>query len=177
MPIQTDYDIIIIRGAPGVGKSTFLKLLKKKFGVGVTVEVDTIRGMINNVKWVNKDEHIHSLNATLALSKEYLSAGYKPILIADTLGASRMTQFTKMLNNMVVHGKPVKYYTISLYCENETLEKRIRERPDGFKDVNASMIINREMGKPSFPPELVIDTTLLTPRDVLGRVNDAMHID
>jgi adenylate kinase family enzyme len=172
-----DYDVIIIRGAPGVGKSTLIKLLKKKYANGVTVEVDTIRGMINNVKWINKDEHIHSLNATIALSREYLKAGYSPILVIDTLGKSRMKQFMLMLNQMRIKGRPVKYYTISLFCKDDVLVNRIINRPDGFKDVAASRIINNEMAKSEFPPELLIDTSSLTPKQVLEVICDELDLN
>lgn len=160
-----------------MGKSTLIKLLKKKYENGVTVEVDTIRGMINNVKWINKDEHIHSLNATLALSREYLKAGYSPIIIVDTLGKSRMKQFTIMLNQTTIKGRPVKYYTISLYCKDDLLVKRITNRPDGFKDIIASRIINNEMSKSEFPPELLIDTSNLTPKQVLEVVCHELGLD
>lgn len=176
MPIK-DYDIIIIRGAPGVGKSTLLKLLKKKYDNGVTVEVDTIRGMINNVKWINKDEHIHSLSATLALSTEYLKAGYYPIIIVDTLGRSRMKQFRASLYQLSIKGRPIKYFAISLYCEDDILVKRITGRPDGFKDIGASRIINNEMAKSEFPPELLIDTSNLTPKQVLEVASNELGLN
>jgi adenylate kinase len=84
------YDIIIIRGAPGVGKTTLARKFKKYYPDGVTIEVDYVRGMINGAKWVDRTEHRRGLTATWAICSTYLGYGYKPIIVVDTFTSSRM---------------------------------------------------------------------------------------
>jgi adenylate kinase family enzyme len=173
MPVDL-YDIIILRGAPGSGKSTLAKSLRKYFREGVTVEVDTIRGMINSVKWTDKKEHITALNATIALCQEFLKEGYRPVLVVDTLGYSRMKKFLPMLDRLSINGKKVNCITLSLYCEDNVLNHRINNRDNGFKDFDASRKINNEMKKPMSSPEAIIDTSRLSPNDVFKVVIDEL---
>ena len=176
MPLDS-YDIIILRGAPGVGKSTLSKLMKKEFPEGITIEVDALRGMIHNVKWVDKKEHTTALNATVAMCKEYLKSGYRPMIIVDTLGASRMKSFVSSLNALKIGDSLVSHVTISLWCRWPDLENRIMARGDGFKDLNASRIINNEMGNPAFTPEIVIDTTGRKPVEIVKIVLQELESD
>lgn len=173
---KDQHDIIIIRGAPGVGKTTLAKPLKHLYSEGVTIEVDTIRGMIHNVKWMDKNEHTASLKAALAMSEQYLLSGYDPIIMVDTLGYSRMKQFVTMLQKAMINGRHIKYFTFSLFCDQEVLIKRITNRPDGFKNLEASITINHEMKKPNFPPEMLIDTTNMKPLEVYEAVTNELGI-
>ena len=70
--MQEKTDIIIIRGAPGSGKSQTAKSLSQVFPKGVRLEVDTIRQMVISVDWKNQQEHIDMLQASTKLVYEFL---------------------------------------------------------------------------------------------------------
>lgn len=67
-------NLLIIRGAPGVGKSSVGKLLTKYYKDGVTIEIDEVRRMINSVTWSNTKEHLNAIEATRALVISYLQS-------------------------------------------------------------------------------------------------------
>jgi broad-specificity NMP kinase len=157
------YDLIIIRGAPAVGKSSLGRRMKKEFPLGFVVEVDDVRGMINSVKWVHKEEHLNALNATEALVKSYLNASYKPAIIVDTFNPSKLKFFCEKFQNN-------NFVVISLYANNEVLENRLTNREKGFKDFEMSKILNDEVEKYRHEKEIFIDTSNLTKEQVAEKL-------
>ena len=165
------YEILIIRGAPGVGKSTLASKLRKEFPSGVTVETDHIRAMINSVKWVNTEEHLHALDATWEVCRSYRDC-YTPITVIDTFSPSKLKYFISKFDSESV---PVNYLVISLYCTDEELKRRILNRPSGYKEVDNCLILNHEVAKYRHANEIHIDTTHLQPREVQKLVLEALN--
>lgn len=155
-------DLIIVRGAPAVGKSSLGKRLKKEFPLGFIVEVDDIRAMINSVKWVHKEEHLNALNATEMLVKSYLSAGYKPAVVIDTFNPSKLKFFSEKFLDL-------NFIVISLYASNEVLEDRLKNREKGFNDWDMTKILNDEVEKYRHPKETMIDTSELNKEQVVSK--------
>ena len=155
-------DLIIVRGAPAVGKSSLGRRIKKEFPEGFVVEVDDLRGMINSVKWVHKEEHLNALNATESLVKSYLKAGYNPAIVIDTFNPTKLKWFTEKFrdNNFVV---------ISLFANNEVLENRLTNREKGFKDWDMTKILNDEVEKYRHEKEILIDTSELDKEQVVQK--------
>lgn len=154
------FDIIIVRGAPAIGKSSLGRRLRKEFTKGVVVEVDTVRAMINSVKWVQKEEHMNALRATEKLCKSYYGDGYKPIIAIDTFNPSKLDYFVDLFK-----GKNI--IVVSLYANNTTLKYRLDNREKGFKDWEMTKILNDEVGKYRHPKEIMLDTSELDKEKVL----------
>jgi len=154
------YDIILVRGAPAVGKSSLGRRLRKEFTKGVVVEVDTIRAMINSVKWVQKEEHMNALRATEKLSMSYFEDGYKPIIVIDTFNPSKLDYLIKLF-------KGKKIITVSLYANNNILKERLENREKGFKDWDMTKILNDEVGKYRHSKEVMLDTSKLNKEEVV----------
>jgi len=160
-PSVSKYEIILVRGAPAVGKSSLGRKLKKIFPKGVVVEVDTIRAMINDVKWVKKEEGKNALRATEKLCKSYFNDGYKPIIIISTFNQSKLQYFVDFFNNN-------KLIVVSLYVINKVLKHRLDHREKGFKDWDITKIINDDIKKYRHPKEILLDTTELNKDQVFN---------
>ena len=48
-------ELIVLKGAPGVGKSTVAKLLAVRFPASVRLEIDTLRQMVVSDDWTNQE--------------------------------------------------------------------------------------------------------------------------
>jgi predicted kinase len=92
-------DVIILRGAPGVGKSTLAKELAQHFPKGVRIEVDTLRGMVISVDWTNQQEHKDLLQVAAQLTRQFLGLGFKPVLVVDTFSGDKVKDFLDTVNN------------------------------------------------------------------------------
>lgn len=110
--------------------------------------------MINDVKWVNSEEHINALDATASLCKSYFNS-YPPVIVVDTFSPSKLKYFISHFE------KEVKYLVVSLYCQDEILTERIMNRKTGYKEIDNCLILNREVGKYRHENELFIDTSLM----------------
>jgi len=82
-------DVIIIKGAPGSGKSETANILSAHFTKGVKIEVDYLRGMIISVDWENLEEHLNSLKVAANLTLDFLKFNYKPIIVIDTFSMGK----------------------------------------------------------------------------------------
>lgn len=156
------YDLIMVRGAPAVGKTTLGKGLKKAFPKGFVVEVDYVRAMVNSVNWVQKEEHLKALDATEKLVKSYLASGYKPAIVIDTFNPSKLKLFVDSF-------KDYAYIIVSLYADNDVLEQRLINRETGFKDWDMTKILNDEIGKYRHDKEVLLDTSALNKEEVLQK--------
>src|ERR1700676_1831758 len=87
-------DLLIVRGAPGVGKSSVGKLLTIHYRNGLTIEIDEIRRMKNRVDWTCVEEHLNAIEATGSLINSYLEFNYKPIMVFDTLSMGTIQMIT-----------------------------------------------------------------------------------
>ncbi len=132
--------IIIIRGAPGVGKSTLSKRLNDLFHGGVTIEVGPMLKMINQFEDGNSVQYSDTLNAIYLLTLNYLESGYMPIIIIGPLKATRIQMhFLHKLQ------KEIKYIVITLIATNEDLSHRIDKRSIGFKNKTVSYAVNDDI--------------------------------
>ena len=157
-------DVILIRGAPGVGKSSASKRLRKLFAGGAIIEVDLLRGMIANVRWVDAAQHMVALDHARLLADAFLAKGYRPVIIVDTFSRGKLVEFTASL--------PWDYRVVSLYAAPSILAARINHRPDDqFKDLEASNTLNNEVQATRHPHEALIDTSELDPDSVASELH------
>jgi broad-specificity NMP kinase len=154
-------DIIILRGAPGTGKSQTAKSLSKFFLKGVRLEVDTLRQMVISVDWTNQQEHISLLQASTGLVYEFLKLGFSPAIVIDTFSGDKINKY---LDSLYKLDKDLTIKVFGLFTTDEELRKRLELRSNReFRDFEICKRLNDDVLKIKYGGEFQIDTTGLLP--------------
>lgn len=152
-------ELLLVRGAPGVGKSTAVNRLRRLLPSGATIEVDAVRAMLHGVNWQDPREHTLSLEAAVTWAELILASGRGPVVLVDTLSRPR-------LQGLVVRLR-MPFRIATLYAAPTALKARVEARPEGqFKDIAACMTLNAEAKGNRYPHERFFDTTELGPAEV-----------
>jgi len=163
-------DIIIIKGAPGSGKSLSAKALSNFFPSGVRMEIDNLRSMVISVDWTNQAEHISILNLSTRLVIDFLRLKYQPVIVVDTFSGNKIDGY---LETLFKTDKNLSVKIFGLISSDEELEKRIATRKDGeFKDIEVCKKLNHDVLKHKQPDEVLIDTTGLSPIETARAIFD-----
>jgi len=153
-------DVIILHGAPGVGKSTLAKELSKHFPKGVRLEVDTLRSMVISVDWTNQHEHKDLLEVAARLTCQFLELGFKPVIVVDTFSGDKVKPFLKAIVT-TEHTPLVKTY--ALHASPDVLSQRLAARhAELFRDIDVSKKLNSDDLKISRPDDTLLDTSALS---------------
>lgn len=161
-------DVIVIRGAPGVGKSSTAKCLAGSFPGGARVEVDILRKMVISVNWKKQDEHILMLDVAAGLVHDLAKSGFRPVIVVDTFSGDKVTRFLTVLRE---RRQSRTVLVCSLHAADATLRRRLLERPAGeFKDFHIAKRLNKDIHKFPCAGELRIDTSELSPEQVACRI-------
>jgi predicted kinase len=161
-------DVIIIRGAPGVGKSTLAKALASHFPKGVRLEVDTLRGMVISVDWTNQQEHMDLLLVAARLTRHFLELGFRPVLVVDTFSGNKVQPF---LDAICASTPGLQVKTFALHTSPEVLEQRLISRPsDQFRDLAVSRKLNSDVLKIHRPADTLLDTSRLSVHELAKAV-------
>jgi energy-coupling factor transporter ATP-binding protein EcfA2 len=165
MPNKKSTDIVIIKGAPGSGKSEAAKclseLLKRIFKTEkcIKIEIDTLRSMVIPVEWKNQEEHIKLISISADLIYSFFKFGFKPIIVVDTFSGDKIQNFINLLYNTDADFS-IKIF--SLYLSSFELKRRLENRPaDKFRNFEISKKINDDTLKFHDDGEILIDTTYL----------------
>ena len=154
-------DIIIIRGAPGSGKSQTAKSLCQFFPKGVKLEVDILRQMVISVDWKNQEEHINMLQVSTGLVHDFLKLGFNPVIVVDTFSGNKIIKY---LDSLYEHDKTLSVKLFGLYVTEHELKRRLDLRSNAeFRDFGICKRLNDELHKIKHPQEYQIDTTGLLP--------------
>jgi AAA domain-containing protein len=154
-------DIIIIRGAPGSGKSQTAKILSRFFPKGVKVEVDILRQMVIQVDWKNQKEHINLLQVSTGLVYDFLKVGFSPVIVVDTFSGDKIIKYLESLYQL---DKTLSIKLFGLYVSDEELRRRLDLRSDPeFRDFDICKRLNDDVLKIKYHSEHQIDTTGLLP--------------
>jgi tRNA uridine 5-carbamoylmethylation protein Kti12 len=161
-------EVIIIKGAPGSGKTQSAKCLSKFFPKGVRMEIDNLRSMVISVNWTNQNEHISLLKLSTKLVYEFLQLGYSPVIVVDTFSGDKILKYIEDLN---AYDKDLNVKIFGLYTTEEELRKRIELREeDQFRDFEVCKNINEDVLKHKNNEEFLIDTTGLTPQETAKNI-------
>ena len=166
--MNTIPDVIVIRGAPAVGKSVTAKCLAARLGVGVRVEVDTVRAMVIPVDWTNQAEHIGILSLASGLVAGFLSIGHRPVIVVDTFSGDKLARF---LGELQVLRSGIDVRAFALVAAPDVLRARVERRPpDQFKDIAICEKLNANVAKHLQPGERLIDNSSLTPEEIVDLI-------
>lgn len=146
-------NLLIIRGAPGVGKSSVSKLLSAHYKNGVTIEIDEVRRMINSVTWTNSKEHLNAIEATRCLLVSYATSNYDPVIVVDTLSMGTIKLILDRLP------EEINCKVISLIAKEKIIKARILNRNSGFKDYELSFKVNSSISNEKLKNNYIIDTS------------------
>lgn len=160
--------VIIIRGAPGAGKTEVSKALATYFPDGARIEVDSLRKMVISVKWTNQNEHINMLGVTARLARDFLSLGICPVIIVDTFSGDKLHKF---IDDVRSHSPDAELNLFGLFVNHKVLAERLNERDATmFKDFSISDVINNETVKNKHPIETQFDTTASSSLSIAQRI-------
>ena len=168
-------DIVIIRGAPGSGKSQTAKCLADFFPQGVRMEIDKLRSMVISVDWSNQTEHINMLEISTKLVCDFLKIGFKPVIIVDTFSGDKILKYLIDLNSI---NSKLNIVEFGLYVSTKELIKRISERKkDEFKEIETCLKINEDMLRIKPEKEIQIDTTNRKPQETAQIMIDLINLE
>lgn len=157
-------DIIIIRGAPGSGKTQTAKSLARYFPKGVRLEVDKIRAMVISADWINQDEHINMLKLSSRLGYNFIQSGFSPVIIVDTFSGNKLEKFIRDLHES---NSSMAIKVFGLYTNENELKRRIEVRQKGeFNDFKVCKKLNDDVLKIKYSNEYQIDTSESSPAEV-----------
>jgi broad-specificity NMP kinase len=166
-------DIIIIRGAPGSGKSQTAKSLSEFFPKGVRLEIDTLRQMVICVDWTNQQEHINVLNASTKLIYEFLQIGFNPIIVVDTFSGDKINRFLEILFNQ---DEELYIKIFGLFTTDDELKRRLELRTNGeFKNFSICRKLNDDVQKWRHDKEYQINTTGLLPKQTADKIYEQVN--
>lgn len=161
-------DIIVIRGAPGAGKSQAAKCMESFFPKGVKIEVDVLRKFVISVDWTNQQEHKSLLLIAAGLAHEFRSLGFAPVIVVDTFSGDKVNGFLAALQNL---GGDLKIGQFALYASEDVLKERLDKRSgDEFRAFAISQKLNADVLKSPTDGAWRIDTSQLTPREAAERM-------
>ena len=169
--MSTPPRLILVKGAPGVGKSSAARELSKHCPNGVRVEVDTLRNMVINVNWKRQAEHraVLSLGAQLALG--FLRSGFAPVILIDTFSGDKLDGFIGEIRETLPKERIV---VAALHASDTVLRQRVLGREaSGFRDLEICAAINEQVARGQRPSETLIDTSSLSPIQVADAIRAA----
>jgi hypothetical protein len=153
-------DIIILRGAPGSGKTQAANSLSGFFPNGVKVEVDLLRQMVISVDWTNQEEHINMLNLSTGLVYDFFKLGFTPVIVIDTFSGNKLNKY---LNKLYDLDKGLRIKIFGLFTTDDELKRRIELRATGqFRDLAICQKLNNAVVEMKYDSENQINTTGLS---------------
>jgi broad-specificity NMP kinase len=152
--------LIIIRGTPGAGKSSLGRRLKKSFPSGVLIEIDNVRGMMNNVDWNSEEQHFIALEAAAATANSFIHSGAAPVIVVDMFMPGKLEFFLEKIST-------TNHRIISLLVNEAVLTQRLTERKEGFKDIPKGTQLNQTIFSHPAANEIQINTSTITKNEVL----------
>lgn len=154
----------MIRGAPGIGKSTLARALRDALQRGAVLEVDDFRGM-QAIDWESEAQHDIALEVALVAAARFAGLGVRPLILVDTFCGGRLAVAQRRLSEL---GK--RHSTVSLWLEPDVLRARLEARESGFKCWPSSRGVNTEIRANRYPSETMIDVGELAPERLVERV-------
>lgn len=154
-------DIILIRGAPGIGKTTLGEGLRKHFAEGAVIDVDQLRHMVNAEEFeFESDVHYtNAINVCCVLAKSLLAGGFRPIIITDVMAETFLNQIKEGLCGYST-------FTLTLIASANVLMSRMRARQGGYINVEVANLVNNMIEGESHESGACIDTSHLSSHEL-----------
>lgn len=166
--------LILVKGAPGVGKSSAARHLAQHLPTGALIEVDKLRHMVIDVRWTDQDEHRRVLLIAAKAAASFLHHGFTPVIVVDTFSGDKVDGFLSAFRSEHPEGNVL---VAALHATEKVLRDRVLNREEGgFMDLAISTQQNFEALRNARPFEVLIDTSELSPAQVAQRILAAAHV-
>ena len=161
-----DFDVIVIAGAPGSGKTTVGQHLRAAQGWPL-IELGRLRQFHLDPAWTlaSAAEEQMAFENLLALLRNYRRHGYRNVLVND-LEDFRVQHIPTALEGY-------RYVIISLVVDDEELARRVLDpaRDSGFRDVQTAIAWNQRLRhRPLLPNEHRLDSSHQQPQETVESV-------
>ena len=152
-------EVLLVRGAPGVGKSAAVAALRQHIPDGAIIEVDALREMFAQAHEADRAKHVTALELAWVLGRGFLTRGVWPVVIVDTFTSRKLTAFVEAIDR--------PYRVASLYVEPDALRARLAHSGAVQRDkLESAAMHNTEIATHRYPNEKCIDTTSRDPEAV-----------
>ena len=162
-------DLIVIAGAPGVGKSTVSDALARSLG-SPYLEFSVLRQPHLDPEWSNASpaEHEMAWENLQFIVRNYLKYGYRNVVVTD-LREERVRQVAEVFGDL-------DYRIVTLVMADEAeLRRRVGARVDGFVNVKAAVDWNAAVrARPRLQREAKIEVDGCSEAEVLEAVQRAV---
>lgn len=161
-------DVLILRGAPGIGKSTVGKRLLTTLEQGAVLEVDAFRAAIARVDWDSEVHHYAAIDSAMAVARTLaLYWSKNPVVVLDTFCGDKIHDARNALLGLNTR-------TVSLWLDPGELRRRVESRPCGYSHWPSIQGVNDEIGARTLAGDRVIDVTGMAVSDVTAAVMEVM---
>lgn len=134
------FEVIILRGASGVGKTTLLKAIKSVIDESFCIDIDDIRNMLSSMDWdKGYTNYVNSQKIARAMIKEVGQLGYKRAIVADTFPYDNLCSF--------LSGCSFNCRIVNLYCNKDELERRLTLRGKEIIRIENILALNESIRK------------------------------
>lgn len=154
--------VILLRGAPAVGKSTAAVALVDSLGCGAVVEVDALRAAQARCDWHDRRQHDIALDVAGACVGAFIARDVRPVVLVDTFGRDRLPRCQRAFDE-----SNIPHACISLWANPAVLAQRARTRGDDSANREIADLLNDETARVRWPREALLDTSALDPHQVV----------
>ena len=155
------YDLILITGCPGSGKSTIAQKLYDKLQ-SVYLDLGKLREPHLDKEWkkANKDEEKMAFENLISIVKNYIKKGYKEVLLDDLL--------PWMIKDLEKKFKDKEILIITLTVTEKELKNRLETRTtSGFKNLKKALEFQEELLKLKLKNQIILDNSHNNPEKTL----------
>ena len=154
----TGLNLLVVRGAPGTGKTTIGSLFRRFAPKGVVIDIDDVRRMINGERFLyGENEHYQkAVGVVQGMVEYYISEGYAPVVVIDVFSAN----IHKLFWSKTYSGTCI---SATLYARDAILIDRMSNRGKGYINLEVAARVNRHMHDTKGLTDIWIDTTDLDP--------------
>lgn len=149
--ITSSVDLLLVRGAPGVGKREAVELLRPQLSYGAIVDVEAFRSMFTHASRADRQQHLIALQLARSAALGFVQRQVCPVVLVDTFTSGKLAGFVADL--------PHTYRIASLFTDPGQLRERLLRRGATAREIESASMINAEIAVRRHDNEKVIDTT------------------
>jgi broad-specificity NMP kinase len=144
-------DLLLVRGATGVGKRDAVRVLRPQLSNGAVIDVEMFRDMFARPSPTDRQQHLIAMHVARAAAMRFFHQQVRPVIIIDTFTSGKLTGFVADLS--------CTYRIASLFMDPNALRGRLLQRGASTRDVESATMINAEIAVRRHERDKPIDTT------------------